>query len=151
MTPRGVHFDPLDPLTRALRALPEPRAPRTLAPGVMAIVHARLAHPPAPTWFEWPRVWQVSSLSAAVAVLAALVVGWPFLVAWLQPGLHAIDARVTPFIEAGQVAWAFGGVVFRAVWHPIVMPFVLFVTAMTIVSVTVGAMLGRVALGGASR
>ena len=151
MTPRGVHFDPLDPLTRALRALPEPRAPRTLAPRVMAIVHARLAHPPAPTWFEWPRVWQVASLSTAVAVLVALVVGWPFLVAWLQPGVDAVGARVEPVIQAGQAAWAFAGVVFRAVWHPLVMPFVLFVTAMTIACVTVGAMLGRVALGGASR
>lgn len=151
MTPRGVHFDPLDPLTRALRELPEPRAPRTLAPRVMSIVHARLAHPPSPTWFEWPRVWQVASLFSAVAVLAALVVGWPFLVAWLQPGVDAVGARIEPALQAGQAAWAFAGVFFRAVWHPVAMPFVLFVTAMTIASVTVGAMLGRVALGGASR
>jgi hypothetical protein len=151
MTPRGVNFDPLDPLTRALRNLPEPRAPRTLAPRVMKIVHARLAHPPAPTWFEWPRIWQVASLSSAVALLAAVVVGWPFVVSWMQPGVEAIGARVAPVIEAGQAAWAFAGVVFRAVWHPVAMPFVLFVTAMTIASVTLGAMLGRVALGGASR
>ena len=151
MTPRGVNFDPLDPLTRALRNLPEPRAPHTLAPRVMAIVHARLAHPPARTWFEWPLVWQVTSLSGAVALLAAAVVGWPFLVAWLQPGLDAVGARVAPAIEAGRAGWAFAGVVFRAVWHPVAMPFVLFVTAMTIVCATVGAMLGRVALGGASR
>ena len=151
MTPRGVNFDPFDPLTRALRALPEPRAPRTLAPRVMAVVHARLAHPPSPTWFEWPRVWQVSSLSAAVGLLAAVVVGWPFLVEALQPGVNAIVARVDPIIQTGQAAWAFAGVVFRAVWHPLAMPFVLFVTAMTIACATVGAMLGRVALGGASR
>jgi len=151
MTPRGVNFDPLDPLTRALRNLPEPRAPRTLAPRVMAIVHARLAHPPAPTWFEWPRVWQVMSLTSAVALLAALIAGWPFLMAWVQPGVDAIGARVAPVIEAARVAWVFAGVVFRAVWHPVAMPFVLFVTAMTIASVTLGAMLGRVALGGASR
>lgn len=151
MTPRGVNFDPLDPLTRALRALPEPRAPRTLAPRVMAAVHARLAHPPAPTWFEWPRVWQVSSLTAAVLVLVALVVGWPFLTEWLRPGLDAIGVRVQAAVQGGQMALAFAGVVFRAVWHPLVMPFVLFVTAMTIACATVGAMLGRVALGGASR
>jgi hypothetical protein len=151
MTPRGVNFDPLDPLTRALRNLPEPRAPRTLAPRVMAIVHARIAHPPARTWFEWPRVWQVASLSSALAVLGAVVLGWPLLVEWLQPGLNAIVARVTPAIEAGRQAWALAGVVYRSVWHPVAMPFVLFVTAMTIASVTVGAMLSRVALGGASR
>lgn len=151
MTPRGVNFDPHDPLTRALRALPEPRAPQTLAPRVMAAVHARIAHPPARTWFEWPRVWQVASLSAAVAVLAAVVVGWPFVIAWLQPSLDGVFARAQEVIHAGKVGLAFAGVVFRAVWHPIVMPFVLFVTAMTIVCGTIGAMLGRVALGGASR
>jgi hypothetical protein len=90
-------------------------------------------------------------LSSALALLGAVVVGWPFLMAWLQPGVDAIGARVAPIIEAGQGAWAFAGVVFRAVWHPLAMPFVLFVTAMTIACVTVGAMLGRVALGGASR
>ncbi|HUR22077.1 MAG TPA: hypothetical protein VMZ90_14775, partial [Vicinamibacterales bacterium] len=151
MTPKGVNFDPVDPLTRALRALPEPRAPRTLAPRVMAVVHARLAHPPTPTWFEWPRVWQVASLSTALALFGAIVVGWPFLLAWLQPGLDAIGARVEPAIATGHAAWALIGVVFRAVWHPLVMPFVLFVTAMTIACATLGAMLGRVALGGASR
>ena len=149
MTPRGVHFDPLDPLTRALRQLPEPRAPRTLAPRVMAAVHARLAHPPARTWFEWPRVWQVASLSSAAVLLAAVVVGWPFLIAWLQPAIDATAVRVDAVVHNGEVAVAFAGVVFRAVWHPLVMPFVLFVTAMTIVCATVGAMLGRVALGGA--
>jgi hypothetical protein len=151
MTPRGVNFDPLDPLTRALRDLPEPRAPRTLAPRVMAIVHARIAHPPKPTWFEWPRVWQIASLTGAVVLLGALVVGWPFLVAWAQPGLDAVAARVAPVIANLHAAWAFAGMVFRGVWHPVAMPFLLFVTAMTIACVTVGAMLGRVALGGASR
>jgi hypothetical protein len=150
MTPRGVNFDPLDPLTRALRALPEPRAPRTLAPRVMAVVHARLAHPPAPTWFEWPRVWQVSSLSAAVALLAAVVVGWPFLTDLMRPAIDGVGARVQAATETGRVVFAFAGVVFRAVWHPVAMPFVLFVTAMTIACATVGAMLGRVAQGGTS-
>jgi hypothetical protein len=151
MTPRGVHFDPLDPLTRALRDLPAPRAPRTLAPRVMAIVHARLAHPPAPTWFEWPRVWQVSSIAAAVLVLAGAVVGWPYFAAWVQPGIEAVAGRVQPLLETAEVALTFAGVVFRAVWHPVAMPFVLFVSAMTLACATVGAMLGRVVLGGTSR
>lgn len=155
MTPRGVHFDPQDPLTRALRALPEPRAPHTLAPRVMAAVHARIAHPPARTWFEWPRVWQVASLSSAVAVLAAVVVGWPFVIAWLQPSLEGVTTRAQEVMHAGKVGLAFAGVVFRAVWHPLVMPFVLFVTAMTIACAVIismlGAVLGRAALGGVSR
>lgn len=151
MTPRGVNFDPLDPLTRALRNLPEPRAPRTLAPRVMAVVHARIAHPPTPTWFEWPLGWRVTSLAAAVGVLTGAIVVWPFLLELMQPGLSAIASRVQWAIEALDVALAFAGVVFRAVWHPVAMPFVLFVTAMTIACATVGAMLGRVVLGGTSR
>ena len=140
MTPRGVHFDPQDPLTRALRALPEPRAPHTLAPRVMAAVHARIAHPPARTWF---------------AVLAAVVVGWPFIITWLQPGIDAVTVRAQAVMHAGTVGLAFAGVLFRSVWHPLVMPFVLFVTAMTIACAVIismlGAVLGRAALGGASR
>lgn len=151
MTPRGVDCDPNDPLIRALRALPAPRAPRTLAPRVMAAVHARLAHPPARTWFEWPRAWQVASLSAAVGLLAAVVMGWPSVMALLQPAIDDVAGRAQAIVHAGRAGLAFAGVVFRAVWHPVVMPFVLFVTVMTIVCATLGAMLGRVALGGASR
>lgn len=151
MTPRGVDFDPNDPLIRALRAMPAPRAPRTLAPRVMAAVHARLAHPPARTWFEWPRVWQVASLSATVGLLAAVFIGWPSVVALLQPAIDDVAGRAQAVVHASKVGLAFAGVVFRAVWHPVVMPFVLFVTVMTIVCATLGAMLGRVALGGASR
>jgi len=151
MTPRGVDFDPNDPLIRALRAMPAPRAPRTLAPRVMAAVHARLAHPPARTWFEWPRVWKVASLSAAVGLLAAGVMGWPSVIGLLQPAIDEVAGRIQAVVHAGKVGLAFAGVVFRAVWHPVVMPFVLFVTVMTIACATLGAMLGRVALGGASR
>lgn len=148
MTPQGVHFDPSDPLTRALRNLPEPRAPRTLAPRVMAAVHARLAHPPARTWFEWPRTWQVASLASAGGLLVAAVLGWPLLVAALQPGLNAIAARAAGVMHDGRLVLELADVVFRGVWHPLVMPFVLFVSAMTLLCATVGALLGRVALGG---
>jgi hypothetical protein len=151
MTPRGVNFDPRDPLTRALRNLPEPKAPGTLAPRVMAIVHARIAHPPAPTWFEWAWGWRVASLSAAVVVMVGVVVGWPYFVALVQPGVDAIVAGVAPIVQNAEGVWAVAAVMFRSVWHPVAMPFVLFVTAMTIACATVGAMLGRVALGGASR
>jgi hypothetical protein len=151
MTPRGVHFDPRDPLTRALRELPYARAPRTLAPRVMAAVQMRMAHPPARTWFEWPRVWQVASLSCAVVLLAAAVVAWPFVLEGVGPGIDACAARVAPVVHHAKLALDFAGVVFRGVWHPVVMPFVLFVTAMTITCATLGALLGRVALGGTSR
>ena len=151
MTPRGVDFDPNDPLIRALRALPAPTAPPTLAPRVMAAVQARLAQPPARTWFEWPLRWRVSSVAAAVAMLIGVIVAWPLVLGWGQPAIDAVTGRVTGVWHGAQIALNLADVVFRAVWHPVVMPFLLFVTVMTIACATVGAMLGRVALGGASR
>jgi len=151
MTPRGVDFDPSDPLMRALRALPDPKAPRTLAPRVMAAVHARLAQRPARTWFEWPLLWRISSVAAALAILAGVMVAWPLVLAWSQPTLEVVTARAASVLHGVDVALSLASVVFRLVWHPLVMPFVVFVTVMTIACATVGAMLGRVALGGASQ
>lgn len=151
MTPRGVDFDPNDPLVRALRALRDPKAPPTLAPRVMAAVQARLAQPPARTWFEWPLLWRVSSVATAVAMLVGVIVAWPVVLGWGQPAVDAVASRATGALHGAQVALNLASVVFRAVWHPVVMPFVLFVTVMTIACATVGAMLGRVALGGASQ
>jgi hypothetical protein len=151
MTPRGVDFDPNDPLIRALRALPDARAPRTLAPRVMAAVHARLAHPPARTWFEWPLAWRVGTVAAAVMVLAGVMLAWPALLDLGRPAMDAAARRLAEVQHGAAVALNLAAVMFRTVWHPIAMPFVVFVTVMTIASATVGAMLGRVALGGASR
>lgn len=151
MTPRGVDFDPNDPLIRALRALPDTRAPRTLAPKVMAAVHARLAHPPARTWFEWPLVWRVASVTCAVALLAAVMLGWPTLLDLARPAVDGVQLRAAGVWHRVGAVLGLAGVVFRTIWHPVVMPFVVFVTIMTIACATVGAMLGRVALGGASR
>ncbi len=151
MTPRGVNFDPHDPLTRALRALPEPRAPRTLAPRVMAAVHARLARPAPRTWFDWPLGWRVSSAVGAVTVMVAVTLVWPMALAWLQPAADAMSARVGVVWLKVDVTLRVAAVFFRAVWYPLVLPFLAIVTVMTIACATVGAMLGRVALGGASR
>ena len=147
MTPRGVDFDPQDPLTRALRSLPEPRAPRTLAPRVMAAVQARIARPAPRTWFDWPLGWRISSAAGVVAVVVALVLVWPLALAWFD----GFGARAGVVWHKADVTLSVAGVFFRAVWYPLVLPFLVFVTAMTIACATVGAMLGRVALGGASR
>ncbi len=151
MTPRGVDFDPRDPLIRALRALPQPRAPRTLAPRVMAVVRARGGRTAPPTWFDWPVGWQVSSVVAAVAVMAAVVLGWPMAVALVQPVSGEVSARLAGALHRAAVILSVSAVFFRAVWYPLVLPFLAFVTVMTVVCATVAAMLDRVALGGVSR
>jgi hypothetical protein len=151
MTPRGVDFDPQDPLIRSLRTLPPPLAPRTLAPRVMAAVQAQLAHPRPRTWFEWPLVWRAGTATGAVAMLAALVFGWPTLLAWLQPFVDGLSARASGLVHQATVVMSVAGVFFRAVWYPLVLPFLIFLTAVTITCATVGAVLGRLAPGGVHR
>ncbi len=131
-----------DALGQALRAMPSPRAPHTLAPRVMALVQARLAQRdgarPAPTWFEWP-VWaQLASVAGFVALVASAALVWPSLERVVSD-LVAVDAvRVT-------------AVVYRAVWQPLVWWLLAATTATFLLCATFGALLTRVALGGASR
>ncbi len=131
-----------DALGQALRAMPSPSAPRTLAPRVMALVQARLAHrstqPSTPTWFEWPIWAQVASMVGFVVVVASA--------ALLSPSLERVFTEITS-VDAVRVTTVF----FRSVWQPLVSWLVVAVTATLLVCATVGALLTRVALGGASR
>ncbi len=72
-------FDLEKQVDGALRSLPTPRAPRTLAPRVMAALAVRSALPwYRRTWFEWPRGWQAVSATLTVAFLATLAVVAPW-------------------------------------------------------------------------
>lgn len=131
-----------DALGQALRAMPSPQAPRTLAPRVMALVQARLAtgstQRPARTWFEWS-VWaQLASVVGFVALVASA--------ALVSPLVERVISDVTS-TDAVRVTTMF----FRSVWQPLVLWLVVAVTATVLVCATVGALLSRVALGGASR
>ena len=70
---------------QVLRALPEPRAPRSLAPRVMAAIAANAAAQlqPQPGWRQWPLAWQMLSLVAAASVVLAIVVFVPLASAWI--------------------------------------------------------------------
>lgn len=134
----GERRDREDALGQALRALPSPRAPRTLAPRVMALVQARAAARVAPTWFDWP-VWaQLASVVGFVALVASA--------ALVSPLVERVTSNVTS-TDAVRVTTLF----FRSVWQPLVLWLVVAVTATVLVCATVGALLTRVALGGASR
>lgn len=128
-----------DALGRALQALPPPRAPRSLAPRVMAAVAARQAAPvEGRTWFTWP-VWaQLASALVFVALVAVSAMAWP--------SVEAALSRVgTP--ESVRVVSIF----FRAVWQPLASWVLLGLTATVLFCATLGALLSRVALGGSSR
>ena len=88
-------FDDLERRVSAeLRRLPDPRAPGTLLPRVLAAVDAWINRPwYARAWFTWPLGWQVASV--AVAVLAGYAM-------WAAPPL---PSQVTATTNAGSVIW----------------------------------------------
>jgi hypothetical protein len=88
-------FDDLERRVGAeLRRLPDPRAPGTLLPRVLAAVDAWVNRPwYARAWFTWPLGWQVASV--AVVALAAYAM-------WAAPPL---PPSVTATTSAGSVIW----------------------------------------------
>jgi hypothetical protein len=141
----GHPIDPSDPrdadLHVALRSIPSPRAPHTLAPRVMASVHARLAAQAAAatrTWFEWSVAAQVASVVAFVAMVTGAALVWPSVEAFVDQ---------TASMDAVRVV----SVLFRSFWQPVMVWVVAGITVAMLFCATVGALLGRLALGGASR
>lgn len=125
-------------LEDALRALPLARAPQTLAPRVMAAVRARLQPPVVRTWFDWPVLAQVASLAVFLTLVACAAMVWP--------SVELLGARVADHGVIRLLA-----LVFRTVWQPVALWFLVCVTVVALACATFGALLGRVALGGASR
>jgi hypothetical protein len=70
--PNPSPFRPDDPaLHGALRSLPSPKAPRSLAPSVLAAIQAKAARP----WWQRPLLeWPIAFRSVALASLASLAV-----------------------------------------------------------------------------
>jgi hypothetical protein len=95
-----------DLLDRELGALPRPRAPRSLAPRVMAAA-ARHRAPAVSGWSTWPLVWQAA---AAIFAVSCGVAG-----AWL---LMAPPAGVA---KAASTAGA-GLAVMRVLWDLLLQP-----------------------------
>ncbi len=86
---------------RALRSLPPPRAPRSLAPRVMQAVIAASRAPAG--WRRWQPVWRVTTLGCAAAVALGLARAWALVTAWIggMSGVRAAaelwQAFVAPF------------------------------------------------------
>ena len=119
-------------VSRNLRQLPLPRAPRTLLPRVMAAVHALASRPwYAREWLTWPLGWQVASATALTAVVIAVLLLIPaarstaqVAAASLAPGTVAtvIDATELVGHTAGKAGATKSAV--WIVWRVVVAPFV---------------------------
>lgn len=150
MTP-PTPFIPDDPtLHGALRSLPMPSAPATLAPRVMAAVAARLARHGIVTWFDWP-IW-ARAASAAAALVAVVLVLWgaPEVsrqISVLSSGwTESLLQRLAPLVVVLEVA----APLINA-WQALALWVVAGLTVFVLFAATCGALLDRLALGGASR
>jgi hypothetical protein len=103
-------MDPVDlddRLDRELKALPRPRAPRTLLPRVMEMTANRPQHAAASGWSTWPMAWRLASI---VVLLFAMGAGYLLISAPPQPLSHAAE-------RAGEVA-----TVARVFWDVMAQP-----------------------------
>lgn len=142
-----------DLVDRGLKAVPPPRAPRTLLPSVMRAVRAAAERPwYARPWVTWPSTWRLASAMALLLLLAgaaALVpAAQPYaapVLAWGQ-GLLEPAGQVVSSVETLTAAVEIASrVIGQSVLGLLLALFVVMLTA----SVAIGAAIGRVALGGA--
>ena len=94
-------------LDRELRALPQPRAPQSLAPRVLAAAAARTTAPAATGWSTWPLAWQAAA--AMFAVLCGVAGAWLVM----APPVGLANAAQT----TGE-----GLAVMRVLWDTLVQP-----------------------------
>jgi hypothetical protein len=137
-----------------LRRLPQPRAPHTLLPRIIAAVRAAARPWYQREWLSWPAAWQ--TLSAVL--LVSLVIG---LGLWLPAVQTTVDARVnevlapvtTPVVDAvARVqALATAARVFWRAAQPAAGLLLVVVLIMCAACAVFGAALNRVAFGGALR
>lgn len=113
---------------RRLRALPVPRAPRTLLPRILAAARAWSERPwYAREWFTWPIGWQIGSLALLAASLSAAVVVIPaaqmVLVSAASSFSGAIAIDVPQLAESLQISTS----AMRVIWRALVQPFLPYV------------------------
>jgi hypothetical protein len=118
---------PIDALDRALDdaldQLPARPAPASLAPRVMAAVHAWEERPwHQRGWLSWPAGWQAASVAAFVVLVWGGVLTAPWIVAAAAPTvsgiLSPIQAVLAPSIDRG-LQWVDA---IRIVWTALVTP-----------------------------
>ena len=97
-------MDPVDVderLDQALRTLPQPRAPQTLLPRVLAATVDREPRAAATGWSTWPLAWRVVSSLALVVfgVLASQVFSSP------PPALSGAAEQAGEIATVARVLW----------------------------------------------
>jgi hypothetical protein len=147
-------IDDDDRLERALKALPSPRAPRTLLPRVMTAVERQAPQPHGRPWFMWRREWQVVSVAAAMFLLAGLAVllsGPEASVRFATQLLARMQPDVLPVVERAASLFGLAGTLWRAVVEPVLHYLLIWIVVMSTACAAFVAALGRVAFGEATQ
>ena len=137
-----------------LKRLPQPRAPRTLAPRVIQAAQTARPDAPAPlSWLTWPLAQQLASLVALVVVLAAVAGLWLVVRAPLMAALSAPVAAVTTrVVDVNQRAYDIT-LAARVLWRvlePFAVGVIALVAIMFAACAAIGAALRNLAVGGTS-
>lgn len=97
-------MDPVDldeRLDRELRELPQPRAPRTLLPRVLAATVHRAPQRAASGWFTWPLAWRAVS----IALLIVFAVGVSTLFSAPPPAVNSAAKTAGEIVTVVRVVW----------------------------------------------
>jgi len=141
-------------IDRELRALPPPRAPRTLLPRVMAAVRVSADRPwYARAWLTWPAGWQVASVLALLATAAGAAVLWPTLQAAVNALTFVADVRgdVAETARDVEVATTAVSVLWRTLLAPVVPYAFGLVFLMCVACAVFGTALNHLVFGKALR
>jgi hypothetical protein len=127
---------------RELRALPPPRAPRTLLPRVMAAVEEAAAEQPwyARTWLTWPVGWQIASLVFLFSAIAGAAILWPTVEAAINTLSFVTEVRGDVASTARDVETATTAL--RVLWRTLLAPVVPYAFALVLLMCAACAIFG---------
>ena len=134
---------------RELRRLPEPIAPVTLLPRVLAAVQQWSQRPwYAREWFTWPIGWQVISVAVFAGLVGAGVMVFPTAEQAIATTVAARTATATAALAGAvghaEAAVAAGRIIWRALAEPLVPYAFGVVVLMCVACAAFGTALNRV-------
>lgn len=125
---------------RELRALPAPRAPRTLLPRVMAAVASARRPWYSRAWLTWPAAWQAVS----VVVLLAAVAGGAMLLPNVRQAMNSLTfvAEVQGDVAARARDVEVAATAVRVLWNALLAPVVPYAFGLVLLMCAACAVFG---------